>query len=122
MERPNIPDGMVWNWVPTRYDSDVPRQARNVDRGEPRTRLDYFDAGMEFLAIGGVQSVTIANLCARLRVTKGSFYHHFQSGDQFKIELLAHWASACTQQVEAAASQVADPLERLEKVRQKVYK
>ena len=55
------------------------------------TPQDYFDAGQDLLADGGVQAVTIANLCDRLGVTKGSFYHHFRSVEDFHDRLLDDW-------------------------------
>jgi AcrR family transcriptional regulator len=52
---------------------------------------DYFEAGLGLLAKGGADAVTIANLCARLRVTKGSFYHHFTDRTDFVRKLLGYW-------------------------------
>ena len=46
------------------------------DRSGTLNRNDYFEAGLDLLAEGGVQAQTIANLCERLAITKGSFYHH----------------------------------------------
>ena len=57
--------------------------------GDSLGKADYFDAGFELLASGGVGAVTIAALCYRLGVTKGSFYHHFSSQTAFQNELLA---------------------------------
>jgi AcrR family transcriptional regulator len=52
---------------------------------------DYLEAGLGLLAKGGADAVTIANLCARLRVTKGSFYHHFTGRADFVRKLLRYW-------------------------------
>ncbi|MFN0026208.1 MAG: TetR/AcrR family transcriptional regulator [Acidimicrobiales bacterium] len=54
-------------------------------------RNDYFEAGLELLAAGGVAEQTIAKLCERLSITKGSFYHHFTSLGDFRQQLLAYW-------------------------------
>lgn len=85
---------------------------------EQRGPQDYFDAGMALLADGGVGAVTIARLCAELGVTKGSFYHHFRGVDDFKSQLLAHWAAEGEHQVLQAAAAVSDPFERLDVLRE----
>ncbi len=54
-------------------------------------RNDYFEAGLELLASRGVAEQTIAKLCERLGITKGSFYHHFNSLGDFRQQLLAYW-------------------------------
>jgi AcrR family transcriptional regulator len=59
----------------------------------------------------------IAELCAELGVTKGSFYHHFRNVEDFRRQLLTHWSSERERQVLVAASAVSDPLERLEVLR-----
>ena len=56
-----------------------------------RSGNDYFEAGLGLLAKGGAEAVTIANLCGRLRVTKGSFYHHFGGRADFIRKLLRYW-------------------------------
>lgn len=52
---------------------------------------DYFEAGLELLAESGPPSVTVAALCRRLGVTKGSFYHHFSGIPDFMQRVLGHW-------------------------------
>jgi AcrR family transcriptional regulator len=55
------------------------------------TRVQYFEVGLELLAEGGAPAVTIDALCTRLRVTKGSFYHHFQGVRDYTEQLLLYW-------------------------------
>jgi len=56
-----------------------------------RSKDDYLDAGMAVLAEAGIGAVTIATVCRRLDVTKGSFYHHFPSGPAFHAALLERY-------------------------------
>ena len=58
---------------------------------EGLSRSAYFDVALELLAEGGHDGLTIAALCARLGVTKGSFYHHFRDLCAFTDALLAYW-------------------------------
>ncbi len=97
---------------PVRPPSNATEPSRDV-----RGRYDYFAAGMDLLARGGVGAVTIARLCAELGVTKGSFYHHFRNVEDYRRQLLTHWSSERERQVLVAASAVSDPLERLDVLR-----
>jgi AcrR family transcriptional regulator len=62
--------------------------AQVLDR---RTRNDYFAAAMAILADDGVAGLTTTRLCDRLEVTRGSLYHHFESGPAFHDALIDHW-------------------------------
>jgi AcrR family transcriptional regulator len=86
-------------------------------RTEPLAKHDYFDAGMDLLGSGGVGAVTVARLCEAPGVTKGSFYHHFRGAEDFRVQLLAHWAGEREQMVVVAAGMVSDPVERLHLLR-----
>lgn len=58
---------------------------------ERLTRGDYFAAAMAILAEDGVAGLTTTRLCERLNVTRGSLYHHFESGPAFHQALIEHW-------------------------------
>jgi AcrR family transcriptional regulator len=80
---------------------------------ETRGRNDYFEAGLALLAKGGADAVTIANLCARLRVTKGSFYHHFRGRTDFVRRLLRYWEREYGEQTRAQLFAEADARKRV---------
>ncbi len=81
---------------------------------EARTQVDYFDAALHLLAEGGATALTIANLCERLEVTKGSFYYHFASQPAFHAAFLEHWELGRSYQLTEQVEAVEDPLERIE--------
>jgi AcrR family transcriptional regulator len=83
-------------------------------RKDRLAKADYFEAGLRLLADGGAPAVTIANLGAALGVTKGSFYHHFQSGPAFMQELLIYWEDEYSLRLISEARTVPDPRARLE--------
>jgi AcrR family transcriptional regulator len=85
---------------------------------EPRTKADYFEAGLELLAEGGAAALTIANLCDRLGVTKGSYYHHFPSQPAFHRELLDQWLVERFEQLQVQVDSIEDPLDRIELLKQ----
>ena len=58
---------------------------------ERLTTERYFAEALALLGELGSQALTIAAMCERLDVTKGSFYHHFGGMPAFCDELLAYW-------------------------------
>ena len=72
----------------------------------------YFDAAFAILAEDGPSGLTIAALCDRLGVTKGSFYHHFDDMAGFVTLLLDHWRSEHATRLIALSESIADPSER----------
>jgi AcrR family transcriptional regulator len=57
----------------------------------PLSDSQYFATAMDILGQSGPEGLTIAALCGRLRVTKGSFYHHFGGLGEFVHRFLAWW-------------------------------
>ena len=58
------------------------------------TRLNktaWFEQGFNLLKAGGAAELTIENLTKRLNITKGSFYHHFKSRQDYSEKLLEFW-------------------------------
>lgn len=58
---------------------------------ERLTPEDYFREALAVLGEYGSEALTIAVLCERLQVTKGSFYHHFGGMPGFVTQLLEYW-------------------------------
>lgn len=79
---------------------------------EARTRYDYFEAGLRLVGEGGSGAVTIARLCEALDVTKGSFYHHFRTIEDYRLQLLKHWAVEREGQIAEALTRATGPVER----------
>jgi AcrR family transcriptional regulator len=84
---------------------------------EGLTRAAYFDAAFELLAERGQDGLTIAALCQRLGVTKGSFYHHFADFEGFVDGLLEHWAAEHATRLIALSESMTDPQERMDLLR-----
>jgi AcrR family transcriptional regulator len=76
--------------------------------------VDYYDAAFGVLAERGPSGLTIAALCQRLGVTKGSFYHHFNDLPTFNQGLLEHWASEHATRLIALSESITDSAERFE--------
>jgi AcrR family transcriptional regulator len=74
---------------------------------------DYFREALEVLGQHGSQGLTIAALCDRLDVTKGSFYHHFAGMPAFVDELLAFWEHEHSERLIALSKRQPDPALRI---------
>ncbi|MCD4749919.1 MAG: TetR/AcrR family transcriptional regulator [Thermoanaerobaculales bacterium] len=76
------------------------------------TREDWLNGGFEELKEQGSRALTIDGLCARLGVTKGSFYHHFTNREGFFRALLEEWERRMTDELIEASSDGSDFAER----------
>lgn len=56
----------------------------------------WLDAGLTILTQQGPEFLKVDVLCRHLKVTKGSFYHHFQNREDYVLQLLNHWLQANT--------------------------
>lgn len=59
-------------------------------------RTEWLESGLDLLVEQGPGGLTIAAACARVKKTKGSFYHHFSSVDDFQHQLMEYWKSRHT--------------------------
>lgn len=85
-------------------------------RGMSMERLtadDYFREALALLGEQGRQAMTIASLCERLDVTKGSFYHHFGGMPTFVEQLLAYWEREHSERLIAISRAQPDPTLRV---------
>ena len=54
-------------------------------------RESYFETGLEILADLGFGGLKLAEVCSRLGVTTGSFYHYFTGWSAYTRELVNYW-------------------------------
>jgi AcrR family transcriptional regulator len=70
------------------------------------TREAYFETGLAVLADQGYGGLKLAEVCHRLGVTTGSFYHYFANWSTYTRELVDYWRhQAVTQIVEAVRAE-----------------
>jgi len=68
-----------------------------------RSDVDWIATGLALLAESGHARLTVADLCARTGLTKGSLYHHYADMGAYRAALLAAWRERHTEQLIAAA-------------------
>jgi len=77
-------------------------------------RVAYFEAGLEILADLGFGGLKLAEVCGRLSVTSGSFYHYFTGWSAYTSELLSYWMHDRTIRLGEVFRQESDPRKRMQ--------
>ncbi len=60
------------------------------------SRESYFETGLDVLSDLGYGGLKLAEVCNRLGVTTGSFYHYFSGWPAYTRELIDNWAKERT--------------------------
>lgn len=85
-----------------------------VQHRKPRlSREDWIAAALDAIAQGGLGGVAVEPLAARLGVTKGSFYSHFSSREEWIDAALQSWEHSHGQAELDRFAAIDDPTERL---------
>jgi len=75
---------------------------------------DWLVEALETLGREGVVGVNVENVARSMRVTKGSFYHHFEDKEEFINRLLEYWETELTDKIDAHLSHLhGKPAEQL---------
>src|SRR5260370_27559509 len=80
------------------------------------TKERILEAAEEIMLQKSFHSVGLNEILSAVKVPKGSFYHYFQSKEQFGVELLKHYvadASVFKRRALLTTELAADPFERL---------
>jgi AcrR family transcriptional regulator len=88
----------------------------------PLTSDDWLDLALEELKSHGYGALKAQPLAKKLNVTRGSFYHHFESLDDFHTAVLAHWSKRSSRQIILDAQQANDPRKALDELLRKTFR
>lgn len=85
---------------------------QTVQRGTARARL--LDAAVSVVRQKGYSAATVDDLCVAAGVTKGAFFHHFDSKESLAVAAADHW-SVTTGELFAGAGyhDLVDPADRV---------
>lgn len=78
-----------------------------------KTREDWLLAGLTVLAQSGKIALKVERLCQELQVTKGSFYHHFSSLQDYETSLLDFYEQVTTLDIIKGLEHISDPRDRI---------
>ncbi len=77
-------------------------------------REKLLDAALFVIRSKGYSATTVDDLCHAAGVTKGAFFHHFETKEQFAVAAAAHFASIADQLFASAPYRaLPDPVDRL---------
>jgi AcrR family transcriptional regulator len=78
------------------------------------SREAYFETGLDVLSDLGYGGLKLAEVCNRLGVTTGSFYHYFSGWPAYTRELVENWVKERTVLVIESARSEPDPRRRID--------
>jgi TetR/AcrR family transcriptional repressor of nem operon len=82
------------------------------ERGDARTRL--LEAARDVIRAKGFAATSVDDLCKSAEVTKGAFFHHFESKEALGAAAAAYWAETTSAFfADAPYHRHGDPLDRL---------
>jgi AcrR family transcriptional regulator len=80
------------------------------------TRERWLEEGLKLLAGKGFKHLTLSELLARLKVTHGSFYHHFRNRRDYTEALLQAWQQQMTVDVISGTEAIGDLEQRVDQL------
>jgi AcrR family transcriptional regulator len=115
-----VPPVRPVQWVTAPVDSlgeasaiAVAQAAAELQASAERGKLAWYQAAREIATEQGSDAVTVAAMCGRLGVTKGSFHHHFATMAAFVAWVAEYW-EANFRALQEVAEREPDPIRRLE--------
>lgn len=84
--------------------------ANGVSRGA------YFDTGLDVLSDLGYGGLKLAEVCQRLGISTGSFYHYFENWPAYTRELVEHWRQVNTVRLVEWIRTEPDPRRRIDRI------
>lgn len=91
----------------------MPRPSKlSPERGNARTRL--LEAARNIIRAKGFAATTVDDLCRQAEVTKGAFFHHFNSKEALGVAAAEYWTETTSAFFAAAPYHLPDdPLDRV---------
>jgi len=94
--------------------SSVQPASQTATRTQDLTPHDWLEAGQSLLRRGGLRALKLRPLADELRVSTGSFYHHFKDFDDYQGQLAGYFAEdQVGNLIDALERASPDPIERI---------
>jgi TetR/AcrR family transcriptional repressor of nem operon len=87
---------------------------KSDSHAKQRARENLLEASFALIRARGYSGTSVNDLCAAAGVSKGAFFHHFQSKDALAVAALGRWSEVSTALFQAAPyHNCRDPLDRV---------
>jgi TetR/AcrR family transcriptional regulator, transcriptional repressor for nem operon len=87
---------------------------RKKEKSGATARQKLLDAALSLIRTRGYEATTVEDLCAAAGVTKGAFFHHFDSKEALAVAAAEYWSETTSAFFAAAPyHRRADPLQRV---------
>ena len=81
---------------------------------KPDAKSKLLDSALALIRSKGFAATTVDDLCRAAKVTKGAFFHHFESKEALAVAAAAHWSETTGALfAQAPYHEHADPLDRV---------
>ncbi len=80
---------------------------------EPSTKARLLDAAQVLMLAKGFTATTVDEICEKADLTKGSFFHYFESKEELGRKLLERFCAANAQKTQGCCGAERDPLKRV---------
>lgn len=71
------------------------------------TRIRIMDAAVKLFSTRGFAAASVDDICTEAGISKGAFYHHFETKQSLFLALLDNWLKAIDNSVEASKDKTA---------------
>ena len=87
---------------------------RKREKAGATARQKLLDAALSLIRIRGYEATTVDDMCAAAGVTKGAFFHHFDSKESLAVAAAEYWSETTAEFFATAPyHRHSDPLQRV---------
>lgn len=77
------------------------------------TKVRLLDAAQSLMLAKGFSATTVEEICDKAKLTKGSFFHYFESKEQLGKDVLERFCAGAQERLRPAGARQDDPLARV---------
>jgi len=92
----------------------------NKEQRKIESRNKILSTAEKYFAEKGIKGTDIDEICRKAGLTRGAFYHHFPTKQQFLLELLDRWVNKMTSQLSSIQFELKNSVEILTEITEKM--